>query len=620
MADDFQIRMALDIKPFVDSLGLAEDEAIGFGKNLGKDFDGINVTVKDLLDRLDDLKEKFQNAPIGSEAWHRWKDESKVIGDQLRKVKDEFNSTTPSVKTSSIQIGAFRTALTQSTYALGQINPMLGNVTSSLTPLISGFNTSAARGKGFTAMLGAVGSQIMGPAGILIGIGLLTTVITTWMKSTDKAGESTKSLKDEVKSLVSEYENLMRIQVKQKLSEWTEKYEEQTKAIKERLSFWQKIGSIIDLNGGLLGLLGLGDLSDKEIENLRKLRIEEEGINKALNDKGRIPQLEATIKYMQEFKRRLPDSAPQASFDAVNKSIKELQNELDKLNGKSEKTKEIFTRDSAIRDEISKIDLLLKDQNLTSNERLRLVDMRISKQKELYSVSSLLLELLEKIKETDKDLGEYDYKEYVNKNLKGPFSIQPIEKVPKPEVFKETNAELERMLFLSDTLTDSFNNAANAVASAMSSSLIPFRQANSVLQIFINGLAEAAIKAIILKIIMSGLGFLGGLLGFNEGGVFASKAYADGGLVRGVPGIDKNLARLSDGEFVVNAKSTKNWFPVLNAINSSPGYVSGGYHGSGNFNAPIIQTIILKSDIKGRDIRLSQDKIRSYRRRYMGGD
>jgi hypothetical protein len=175
-------------------------------------------------------------------------------------------------------------------------------------------------------------------------------------------------------------------------------------------------------------------------------------------------------------------------------------------------------------------------------------------------------------------------------------------------------------LFLSDTLTDSFNNAANAVASAMSSSLIPFRQANSVLQIFINGLAEAAIKAIILKIIMSGLGFLGGLLGFNEGGVFASKAYADGGLVRGVPGIDKNLARLSDGEFVVNAKSTKNWFPVLNAINSSPGYVSGGYHGSGNFNAPIIQTIILKSDIKGRDIRLSQDKIRSYRRRYMGGD
>ncbi|HCY76953.1 MAG TPA: hypothetical protein DHV28_13615 [Ignavibacteriales bacterium] len=613
MADDFQVKMALDIKPFVNSLGLAEDEAVEFGKNLGKDFDGINVTVKDLLERLDDIKEKFQNAPVGSEAWHRWKDESKVIGDQLRKVKDEFNSTTPSVKTSSIQVGAFRTALTQSTYALGQINPMLGNVASSLTPLISGFNTSAARGKGFTAMLGAAGSQIMGPAGILIGIGLLTTAITTWMKSTDKAGESTKSLKDEVKSLVSEYENLMRIQIKQKLSEWTEKYEEQTKAIKERLSFWQKIGSIIDLNGGLLGLLGLDNLSDKEIENFRKLRIEEEAMNKALNDKGRIPQLEATIKYMQELKRRLPDSAPQASFDAYNKSIKKLQKELDKLNGTSKETKEIFTRDSAIRDEISKINLLLKDKSLSGAEFIRLLDLRKAKVNELVVVTKDLIKAYIKLGHLDQESIGKDTK----KSLKGPFSIQPIEKVPKPEVFKETNAELERMLFLSDMLTDSFNNAANAVASAMSSSLIPFRQANSVLQIFINGLAEAAIKAIILKIIMSGLGFLGGLLGFNEGGVFASKAYADGGLVRGVPGIDKNLARLSDGEFVVNAKSTKNWFPVLNAINSSPGYVSGGYHGSGNFNAPIIQTIVLKSDIKGRDIRLSQERITTYRRNYM---
>ena len=46
--------------------------------------------------------------------------------------------------------------------------------------------------------------------------------------------------------------------------------------------------------------------------------------------------------------------------------------------------------------------------------------------------------------------------------------------------------------------------------------------------------------------------------------------FADGGLISGEGGEreDKILARLSDGEFVVNAKSTKEYFPLLKAINN----------------------------------------------------
>src|SRR5690606_7144235 len=59
---------------------------------------------------------------------------------------------------------------------------------------------------------------------------------------------------------------------------------------------------------------------------------------------------------------------------------------------------------------------------------------------------------------------------------------------------------------------------------------------------------------------------------------------ATGGLLRG-PGTgtsDSIVARLSDGEFVVNAKSTSRYLPLLRAINSGasvPGFASGGMVG-----------------------------------------
>ena len=56
---------------------------------------------------------------------------------------------------------------------------------------------------------------------------------------------------------------------------------------------------------------------------------------------------------------------------------------------------------------------------------------------------------------------------------------------------------------------------------------------------------------------------------------------ADGGLIRG-PGSDRSdsvPAMLSDGEFVVNSRSTRLFQPILSAINSSadlPGFAMGG--------------------------------------------
>lgn len=77
----------------------------------------------------------------------------------------------------------------------------------------------------------------------------------------------------------------------------------------------------------------------------------------------------------------------------------------------------------------------------------------------------------------------------------------------------------------------------------------------------------------------------GGILGWVLG--LLGLGFAEGGHVNG-PGTgtsDSILARLSDGEFVVNAKSTKQWLPVLEQINNNgkmPAFATGGLVGPAN--------------------------------------
>ena len=78
---------------------------------------------------------------------------------------------------------------------------------------------------------------------------------------------------------------------------------------------------------------------------------------------------------------------------------------------------------------------------------------------------------------------------------------------------------------------------------------------------------------------LSGGGNVSNGSGGNGGGVGpGAGGRASGGYVYG-PGTstsDSILARLSDGEFVVNAASTKRYAPLLEAINNAPKYADGG--------------------------------------------
>lgn len=138
-------------------------------------------------------------------------------------------------------------------------------------------------------------------------------------------------------------------------------------------------------------------------------------------------------------------------------------------------------------------------------------------------------------------------------------------------------------------------------------------EAASSWQRFVRVLEDAAWQALLL-----GEGPLMSLFGGGGGGgligIFASLlGFADGGMHygQGGPRADKELVRVSPGEFTVNAKATQQHRALLEAINAGapiPGFAAGGIHGGG---APILQpTVITQQFINetGANLRMSREE------------
>ncbi|MBB4373320.1 hypothetical protein GGD63_006142 [Bradyrhizobium sp. cir1] len=107
----------------------------------------------------------------------------------------------------------------------------------------------------------------------------------------------------------------------------------------------------------------------------------------------------------------------------------------------------------------------------------------------------------------------------------------------------------------------------------------------------VRALEEAMIKMLIVQPLMRSMS---GAFGFSDGGMVggtAPVAKADGGYITGPggPRDDRIPARLSNGEFVVNAEATSKHRAVLEAINRGvPRFADGGLVGGSSPVAPMI--------------------------------
>jgi tape measure domain-containing protein len=122
---------------------------------------------------------------------------------------------------------------------------------------------------------------------------------------------------------------------------------------------------------------------------------------------------------------------------------------------------------------------------------------------------------------------------------------------------------------------EAFNKSADALADFVLTGKLDFAElARSI----IADIVRIMTRMLLLRALQSTLGFFG----FADGGLVPR--FADGGLVTG-PGTstsDSIFARLSKGEFVVNADATRQFLPLLRQINEKkvPKYATGGVVGT----------------------------------------
>lgn len=169
---------------------------------------------------------------------------------------------------------------------------------------------------------------------------------------------------------------------------------------------------------------------------------------------------------------------------------------------------------------------------------------------------------------------------------------QRLQRIYGNNVPEALNSSYAAAMRLTDATREISGTISTGLTSSLASAIDGTKTAKDAFADFgktaIRAIEETIIKLAIVGPIMRGLqSGLGGVFGFADGGeVAAAPKYADGGVISGPggPRSDSIIARVSSGEFIVNAGATSKNRDLLEAINRGlPGFADGGVVSSQSF-------------------------------------
>lgn len=183
-------------------------------------------------------------------------------------------------------------------------------------------------------------------------------------------------------------------------------------------------------------------------------------------------------------------------------------------------------------------------------------------------------------------LAQYNALLAANPSLLNTISLAS-QKLQWPNFTAAKNSALDLQMQLDQLATNSLNGLASTLAQVVTGAKSAGEAFSAFALQIVTQLAEMIIKAVLFKIIMTAIGFAGGgpvspeALAVGSG---TAPAMAGGGgpvMGAGSGTSDSIWARLSNGEFVVNAADTANNLPLLQAINNGniPRFAGGGMVG-----------------------------------------
>lgn len=294
-----------------------------FGYNLGQDFDGVNVTLDELAERLDDLKERFGAAVIGSEEYNRLAGEIQNVQTHLQRVKSDLAQTNQVTNISTAQTGALRGGVTQVTRALMELDPRIGSIVQGFSPFINGFNTASMKGEGFKSVITAITSQLSGP----LGLGLAITGIAILLRQIpglfETSTEKIKEQAEEVKKLRNEYETLTRRQLEQKRAETEAEISKLTSEFQQKYGVRSEFLKALPLGLGKY-FESFAELGEKEQERYNTLIAQKKAIDDTAGKLGYIKNLENELNLLMEKRKEIKNETAIRAFDEQIKHYQKL--------------------------------------------------------------------------------------------------------------------------------------------------------------------------------------------------------------------------------------------------------------------------------------------------------
>ena len=174
-------------------------------------FDGINLTTKELKERLADLQikqnqfleslkltDKSASSLVG---YQRLKSEIASVSAELTKANAGFTKVDNTFRT--IQTGAFRTGFRDMIASVSMMDSGVGRLASGLTPMAIGLDRAAVRAGDAKTFFTGLASTLAGPVGVVAGFMALSVAV-------EAAAKKEKDLDDANKNFDSSFQKIIK--------------------------------------------------------------------------------------------------------------------------------------------------------------------------------------------------------------------------------------------------------------------------------------------------------------------------------------------------------------------------------------------------------------------------
>lgn len=550
-----------------------------------------------------------------------------AILSQIPKLEDEFAKTIPTIDQSIVMLNnswtMFLGKLNETTgaskaiaLALRDVSENMGTFAISVGAATSAMAIFYVQAKGLRAILVAIGTALTGGFGkVLLSLALAAgsyTLLRDNMSDFDRAAQANSEAIEKLNNLYDKNIIYTKQSAKSSLDNAKARLAEakaNLEAAKSDLRVWNAVNK--DLLSGssnnpftILGEVFAGYSGwNKALENVQQrtqdIKAAEEAVDKytkALEQSIDTENKENDAKAETKFKNRLKNLKLEYAQTRLNAGQQAVYNQLKKAGledteitvSKGKVTG--ATRFSDMADEIIRIQnsINIEEINRQLNEQIKALGQTEIQQEVINNLKKAGIVVDEELISAEGKLNEA----YAKQN---PLASQIVEKTlqannAKSIALKDLRAELNDQKSVwegfADTTLSAVSSAEDAIIDFCKTGKFNFSDfASSVIE----DLARVVIRAQLAQVALS-------MIGGNAGGW--SLGFASGGLVTG-PGSgtsDSIPARLSNGEFVVNAKSAQRYRGILEAINNNR-FASGGSVGGGSYSSsPTVQIIDQRSN------------------------